>query len=104
MGQIVGALADSAGNPLGRVRQPLALPVANVASTCNQIRMDLASTDADVLQMDVHLARTLEHQVQALADERIGRMRLNQLMGEPLTTAFTLDRTPSAIAISGFSP
>ena len=57
------------------------------------------ATDADVLQMDVHLVRTLEHQVQALADERIGRMRLNQLMGEPLTTAFTLDRTPTAIAI-----
>ena len=50
IGEIVGALADSAGNVLGQVSQELALPVANVASTCNQLRMDLAATDADVLQ------------------------------------------------------
>src|SRR5882672_12592891 len=37
LGEIVGSLADSAGNVLGRVKQPLALPVANVASTCNQV-------------------------------------------------------------------
>src|SRR5262245_3732422 len=34
-------------------------------------------TDADVLQLDVYLARTLEQQVQATADERIARARLN---------------------------
>ena len=54
VGQIVGALADSAGNPLGRVNQPLELPIGNVASSCNQIRMDLASADADVLQTPIH--------------------------------------------------
>jgi hypothetical protein len=54
VGQIVGALADSAGNPLGRVNQSLALPVGNVASSCNQLRMDLASADADVLQTPIH--------------------------------------------------
>lgn len=53
------------------------------------------ATDADVLQMDVRVSRTLERQVQASADERIARMRLNQLMGEPLTAAFPLDRTPA---------
>lgn len=47
IGRIVGALADSAGNVLGQVDQELALPVGNVASTCNQLRMDLAATDAD---------------------------------------------------------
>ena len=57
------------------------------------------ATDADVLQMDVHLSRTLARQVEAAADERVARMRLNQVMGEPLTTAFTLDRTPTAIDI-----
>jgi hypothetical protein len=54
IGEIVGALADSAGNVLGPVSQELALPVGNVASTCNQLRMDLAATDADVLQTMVH--------------------------------------------------
>jgi hypothetical protein len=54
IGQIVGALADSAGNPMGRVNQSLELPVSNVASTCNQLRMDLAAADADVLQTPIH--------------------------------------------------
>ena len=48
------ALADSAGNVLGQVDQELAMNVSNVASTCNQLRMDLAATDADVLQTRVH--------------------------------------------------
>jgi hypothetical protein len=54
IGQIVGALADSAGNPIGHVNQSLTLPVSNVASSCNQLRMDLASADADVLQTPIH--------------------------------------------------
>jgi hypothetical protein len=54
VGRIVGSLADAGGNVLGQVDQELALPVANVASTCNQLRMDLAATDADVLQTRVH--------------------------------------------------
>ena len=54
IGAIVGALADSAGNVIGAVDQELALPVANIGSTCNQLRMDLAATDAEVLQTPVH--------------------------------------------------
>jgi hypothetical protein len=50
IGAIVGALADSAGNVLGAVDQELALPIANVASTCNQLRMDLGATEAEVLK------------------------------------------------------
>ena len=64
-------------------------------------------TDADVLQLDVYLARTLEQQVQATSDERIARARLNQLMGEPLETMFTmfsLDLTPPEIAIDITNP
>ena len=56
-------------------------------------------TDADVLQLDVYLASTLEQQVQAASDERIARARLNQLMGEPLDTMFSLDLTAPAIAL-----
>jgi hypothetical protein len=54
IGRITGAMADASGNVLGRVDQELALAVANVASTCNQLRMDLAATDAHVLQVYVH--------------------------------------------------
>ena len=61
-------------------------------------------TDADVLQLDVYVALTLERQVQATSDERIARARLNQLMDEPLSTMFALDPTPSAIAIDITNP
>jgi outer membrane protein TolC len=61
-------------------------------------------TDADVLQLDVYLARTLEHQVQAVSDERIARARLNQLMGEPLTAMFSLDLTAAAVAVDITNP
>ena len=61
-------------------------------------------TDADVLQLDVYLALATERQVQATSDEHIARARLNQLMGEPLGTTFSLDATPSAIAIDISNP
>jgi outer membrane protein TolC len=61
-------------------------------------------TDADVLQLDVYLARAREQQVQATSDERIARARLNQLMGEPLSTMFSLDLTPSTITIDITNP
>jgi outer membrane protein TolC len=59
-------------------------------------------TDADVLQLDVYLARTLEQQVQARSDERVARARLNQLMGEPLDAMFSLDPVlpPTGVDIS----
>lgn len=53
------------------------------------------ATDADVLQLVVYVARTREHQIRALADERIARAELNQLMGEPLDAVFVLDRAPT---------
>jgi outer membrane protein TolC len=56
-------------------------------------------TDADVLQVDVHMARTREQQIRATSDERIARAQLNQLMGEPLGEAFALDRSPAASQI-----
>jgi outer membrane protein TolC len=61
-------------------------------------------TDADVLQLDVYLARSLEQQVQASSDERVARARLNQLMGEPVLTMFSLDPTPPAIAFDIANP
>jgi len=61
-------------------------------------------TDADVLQLDVYLARTLEQHLQATSDERIARARLNQLMNEPLGTMFALDPAPPAIAVDITTP
>jgi outer membrane protein len=61
-------------------------------------------TDADVLQLEVYLARTLEQQVRATSDEQVARARLNQLMGEPLSTMFSFDLTPSAIAVDTTNP
>ena len=48
----------------GRSDEELTLPVSNVDSTCNQLRMDLAATDAEVLGTRVHF------------DARDGRVRL----------------------------
>jgi outer membrane protein TolC len=63
-------------------------------------RRDLGrATEADVLQLDVYLARARERQAQATADERIARVRLNQLMGEPLSTQFSLDPAPPPLAM-----
>lgn len=57
VGRIDGALADSLGNVLGKVNEELALPVGTIESTCNQLRMDLAAADADVLGVRVHFDR-----------------------------------------------
>jgi hypothetical protein len=53
-GRIVGALADSGGDVLGRVDQELAVAVGNIESTCNQLRIDLAAMDLEVLDLPVH--------------------------------------------------
>jgi len=54
VGRIVGSLADAAGAVLGQVAQDLALPVSKAESTCNQLRLELAATDAVILQTLVH--------------------------------------------------
>jgi outer membrane protein len=56
-------------------------------------------TDADVLQVDVHVSRTREQQIRAAADERIARARLNQIIGGPLDEVFVLDPAPTALAL-----
>lgn len=55
-------------------------------------------TDADVLQIDLYVSRAREQQIRATSDERIARAELNQLMGEPLDTSFTLDRFAESAA------
>ena len=55
-------------------------------------------TDADVLQIDVHLSRSREQQIVAASEERIARAQLNQLMGAPLEQVFQLEDAPAVPA------
>ncbi len=57
-------------------------------------------TDADVLRIEVFLARAREQQIRSTADATIARARLNQLMGAPLDAAFVLDEAPAADAMA----
>ena len=93
IGAIDGAIADSAGTVLGQVSQELAMPIRNVGSTCNQLRMDLMATDADVLQIPVHFDKEV-----AGYDSRVGTtpkaLRVlcaagNLLRGKPGADALT---------------
>jgi outer membrane protein TolC len=52
-------------------------------------------TDADVLQLDLHVSRSREQQIRAASDEQVARAQLNELMNEPLDTVFTLDPSTS---------
>ncbi|HEX5215989.1 MAG TPA: TolC family protein [Vicinamibacterales bacterium] len=49
------------------------------------------ATDADVLQIDVHLARAREQQIVTASEEQIARARLNQVIGAPLDEVFVLE-------------
>jgi outer membrane protein TolC len=56
-------------------------------------------TDADVLQLDLHVSRTREQEIRATADEQVARAQLNALMGEPLDADWTLDPTSAAVPL-----
>lgn len=60
-------------------------------------------TDADVLLVDVHLARARERQIRAAADEQVSRATLNQLMGEPLDVMFQLGAGQDVASVEGDS-
>jgi len=101
-------LASTVTDAFGQVLIAAAT-VRSAAAAVETVRADreLASnrrdagraTDADVLQLEVHLSHTLEQRVQAVSDERIARARLNQLIGEPLTAMFSLDPAPVVTAL-----
>lgn len=60
-------------------------------------------TEADVLQVHLHVATTRERQIRAAADEAVARARLNQLMGVGLDELFTVDEAADA-AMSATTP
>lgn len=106
-------LTAAVTDAFGRVLIAAAM-VRSTAATVDTARADreLAAnrrdagrvTDADVLQMDVYLARAREQHVQATTDERIARARLNQLMGEALSAMFPIDSAPPAMVIDITNP
>jgi hypothetical protein len=95
IGQIVGVLADSAGTPLGKVKQPLELPVSNVVSSCNQLRMDLAAADLDVLQTPIHFDAQM-----AGFDSRQGAGMVPKALGTLCSTQELLRGTPTPDALA----
>jgi outer membrane protein TolC len=62
------------------------------------------ATDADVLQVDVYLARVREQQIRADADERIARATLNDLMGVALDSTFELDGAQTSAVAAPVDP
>lgn len=58
------------------------------------------ATEADVLQIEVFLARAREQQIRNGAAATVARARLNQLLGEPLDAVFTLDDAPAPDALA----
>ncbi len=58
------------------------------------------ATEADVLTIEVFLARARELQIRSAADAVVARARLNQLLGAPLDSAFTLDESPAPEALA----
>lgn len=57
-------------------------------------------TDADVLQLDLHVSRTRELEIRTAAEERVARAQLNALVGEPLDARFSLDPSSDAVEIN----
>jgi outer membrane protein TolC len=49
------------------------------------------ATDADVLLLDVQLARGRQQAIRAASDEEVARARLNQAIGEPLDAVFVFE-------------
>jgi hypothetical protein len=95
VGEIVGSLADSAGNVLGRVHQQLALPVTNIVSSCNQVRMDLSPTDVDVLRTLVHFDKEV-----AGYDSREGDSMVPKALRVLCATETLLRGTPTPDAVA----
>jgi hypothetical protein len=57
IGTLVGSLADSMGNPIGRVDQEAILPVADVTATCDVLRLELGPAEIEILGTTVVLRR-----------------------------------------------
>jgi outer membrane protein len=61
-------------------------------------------TDADVLSLEVHLARVKARAIEADADRRVALAALNHAMGEPLDREYVLDLPPTPAASTEVLP
>ena len=96
-------VADAYGRVLVAMAAKQAAAAAVAAATADREiagnRRDAGrATDADVLQVDVYLARVREQEIRADADERIARATLNELMGVSLDSNFELEVAPPSSA------
>jgi outer membrane protein len=99
------AVTDAYGRVLVAMSSRQAAAAAVAAATADREiagnRRDAGrATDADVLQVDVYLARVREQEIRADADERIARATLNDLMGVSLDSIFELDAAPSSAVVA----
>lgn len=70
----------------------VSLESARVDLTLAEQRRDQGLvTDADVLQVQLHVAVTREREIRARADETVARAHLNQVMGAGLDDVFVVD-------------
>jgi outer membrane protein len=82
LGRAAGAAVTAAARDVQRARD----------------RRDVGSaTAADVLSLEVHAAAMREREIEAGAEARVARARLNVLVGAPLDTLFMLDLLPPAV-------
>ena len=56
------------------------------------------ATEADVLELEVHLAQVKARTIEADADRRVALAALNRAMGEPLDRVYVLDLPPAPAA------
>jgi outer membrane protein len=91
-GAVVNAVAT------GRVVAASLETVQADLTLAEQRRDQGVATEADVLQMRLHLAATRERQIRVTADEAVARARLNQLLGAGLDERFVVDEPIDAAA------
>ena len=99
--QLATAVTEAYGRVLvadgARAAATAAVDAANADRELVTNRRDAGTaTDADVLQVQLLVARAEQQRIQADADARVARAGLAALIGAPLDEAFTLDRSALA--------
>ena len=55
LGTLTGTLADSTGTIVGRVNEPIVVPVSVTRASCALLQLDVAPVDLDLLGREVHI-------------------------------------------------
>ena len=108
--QLATAVTDAYGRALVADGARAAANAAVEAATADRElvtnRRDAgAATDADVMQVELLVARAEQQRIQADADARVARARLAALIGAPLDDAFALTMAaPAAAPVADLGP